>query len=113
MRVLDLFTGAGGAYRGYVDAGFDVVGVDIADQPDHPGEWRKREVLGFLDNQAEWWLRRFNLIDVLNPMPGLHRAPEGHERPAGQDVPDAVRPGAGTPGAARHPVCHREPQGQG
>lgn len=38
MRLLDLYCGAGGAAAGYMAAGFVVVGVDIADQPNYSGD---------------------------------------------------------------------------
>jgi DNA (cytosine-5)-methyltransferase 1 len=37
-KLLDLFSCAGGAGRGYQDAGFHVTGVDIEDQPDYAGD---------------------------------------------------------------------------
>ena len=66
-RLLDLFCGAGGAARGYMDAGFHVTGVDIKSQPRYIGDaFHQADALEFLAEHG----REFDAIHASPPCQG-------------------------------------------
>lgn len=64
-KLLDLFSGAGGAGEGYHRAGFDVTGVDIEPHPTNPHPVIVADALEVL--RAGWFLDTFDVIHASPP----------------------------------------------
>jgi DNA (cytosine-5)-methyltransferase 1 len=62
-RLLDLFSGAGGAAMGYHRAGFEVVGVDLKPQPRYPFEFVQDDAIAYAKAHA----REFDVIHASPP----------------------------------------------
>lgn len=68
-RLLDLFCGAGGAAKGYQDAGFYVVGVDIKPQPRYHGdEFIQADAIEMLLHDGfDWVISNFDAVHASPP----------------------------------------------
>lgn len=75
-RLLDLFCCAGGAARGYADAGFEVTGVDLVERPTYPFRFFRGDALAFVREHG----REFDAIHASPPCQAYSRA--GHLRKA-------------------------------
>lgn len=63
-KLLDLYCCAGGAAKGYHDAGFEVVGVDIVDRPNYPYEFIKADALEVLKD-----------VEFISQFSAIHSSP--------------------------------------
>lgn len=84
-KVLDICCKAGGTTKGYRDAGFDVVGVDIEPQPRFPFEFYQADGLKFLREHAH----EYDLIAVSPPCQGYSKSTK-QWRKAGKEYPDLI-----------------------
>lgn len=89
MRILDLYCGVGGAAKGYLDAGFDVVGVDREPQPEYVAGWqnfRRDDALSVLLNPM--FLTRFDAIHASPPCQSSTALTKGTNK--GRKYPDLI-----------------------
>jgi DNA (cytosine-5)-methyltransferase 1 len=66
-RCLDLYCCEGGAAHGYADAGFEVVGVDIIEQPRYPFEFHQADAVAYARGNAEWIRESFDFVHASPP----------------------------------------------
>ena len=65
MKLLDLYCKAGGASKGYADAGFEVIGIDIKKQKRYPYTFIQADCLEVLKDLD--YLRTFDVIAASPP----------------------------------------------
>lgn len=94
-RLLDLFCGGGGAAMGYHRAGFDVVGVDLANQPNYPFEFVQADALDVLanldGNSARYSLAR-TMFDAIHASPPCEFYSTITPTDRREDHPDLISP---------------------
>lgn len=107
-RLLDLFCGAGGAAKGYHDAGFEVVGVDINPQPRYPFEFIQGDALaadtrGFDAIHASPTCQAHTSLKTMyNAKPHLDLIPETRAKLIASGLPYAIENVVGAP--LLHPI---------
>jgi DNA (cytosine-5)-methyltransferase 1 len=102
-RLLDLFCGAGGCTKGYQEAGFYVVGIDIEPQPNYCGDEFLQagalDVLRWL--VGDWhepaiagWLRLAGGFDVIHASPPCqaYTSMSRLGKTAGDNAPELIEP---------------------
>lgn len=98
-RLLDLFCCQGGAGRGYSDAGFDVVGVDIAPQSRYPFGFHRGDALTVLRRLLDGRAVEFSggVAYTLDDLTAVHASPPCQlysktHRINRSDFPDLIGP---------------------
>jgi DNA (cytosine-5)-methyltransferase 1 len=94
--LLDLFCGAGGAAKGYHDAGFDVIGVDLNPMPRFPYEFFQTDAIETLGRLISGYmiggyqLSDFAAIHASPPCQAYSAATADYRRNRGGEYPDLI-----------------------
>jgi DNA (cytosine-5)-methyltransferase 1 len=72
LKLLDLFCGGGGASMGYHQAGFEVTGIDLKNQPDYPFTFIQKDAMQILADLD--YLNQFDVIHASPPCQVFTRA---------------------------------------
>jgi len=91
VKALDLFCGAGGASTGLHNAGFDVYGVDIEQQPEYPFLFTNADALEVLDKMArDPYVERPTLIWASPPCQAFtaYKRRKQHVKPRPNLIPE-------------------------
>jgi DNA (cytosine-5)-methyltransferase 1 len=86
VRVLDLFSGAGGSAMGYHQAGFEVVGVDNRFQRRYPFEFYMDDALS-----VGWRMMMSGHFDLVHASPPCQKYSDLQKR-TGKEYPDLIGP---------------------
>lgn len=86
-RILDLFCCQGGAGTGYRQAGFEVVGVDLQDQPRYPFEFHQADALEYLEAHGH----EFDAVHASPPCQAYSTITPAHSRGSHPTLIEPVR----------------------
>jgi DNA (cytosine-5)-methyltransferase 1 len=101
-RLLDLFSGGGGATRGYQQAGFYVVGIDINPQPHYCGDEFIQAEITSLEFQM-WLASQADDFDAIHASPPCQLYSAANNIHGNTDHPDLIGPTRGLLEAAGVP----------
>lgn len=111
-RLLDLFCCSGGASVGYARAGFDVIGVDLADRPRYPFEFIQGDAVEYLARIiATGQVADYDLIHASPPCQAYCSLTKGTHRDRPNTHPELYEPirdlldASGVPAVIENPAA--------